>query len=206
MRRIANWTNLSETTFFQSPSPESGADYLPAHLHAGERAAVCGPPDGRLRARLPRTGRRAPGPGRPADGVRRGGPRAAHRDGGRRVADLRRDALGGASSTSSAPPSKRFGRARSAIVSADPPPASIDNGPVWLFTLLGSSAELARAQPDMAAVAGSAATSGSPGSPLSLLTGLLTEGRRCTSAASARPRRLRGPGHRERERRSAYVP
>ena len=28
MLKIANWTNLSETTFFQPPSPNSGADYL----------------------------------------------------------------------------------------------------------------------------------------------------------------------------------
>ncbi len=51
MRRFANWTNLSETTFLLAPADER-ADYLVQDLHPGAGAAVRRPPHARLRARL----------------------------------------------------------------------------------------------------------------------------------------------------------
>ena len=44
MCRIANWTNLSETTFFQSPTPGSGADYRLRIFHPQGELPFAGHP------------------------------------------------------------------------------------------------------------------------------------------------------------------
>ena len=70
MRRFANWTNLSETTFLLAPGRR--ARRLPgADLHPGTGAAVRRPSHPRLRARLARGGRPAGQAGRGRPGVRR---------------------------------------------------------------------------------------------------------------------------------------
>jgi PhzF family phenazine biosynthesis protein len=152
MRRIANWTNLSETTFFQSPSPNSGADYrLRIFTPSGELAFAGHPTIGSAHAYIERGGARLD-------------PNVMHMECGEGVLALRTLGEGSETLIFSETPEARFvhefGTSVEAIeevlgtrVSRETPPASIYNGPTWLFTRLESSAAVAALKPDMSAVA-----------------------------------------------------
>lgn len=151
MLKIANWTNLSETTFFQSPSPGSGADYRLRIFH----------PQGEL-----------PFAGHPTIGsahafIERGGAKldanVLRMECGAGVLAIRTAGEGSESLIFAETPEARFvhefGTSVEAISAAlgapivtDPPPASVHNGPTWLFVQMDDTA-VTSLKPDLAAVA-----------------------------------------------------
>lgn len=149
MRRIANWTNLSETTFFQSPSAGSGADYRLRIFHPqGELPFAGHPTVGSAHAYLERFGARP-------DGLRM--------ECGAGVLAIRAVGEGSGTLIFAETPEAQFvhefgtsveaiSAALGAPVVADPPPASVHNGPTWLFTQV-NDADLSALKPDLAAVA-----------------------------------------------------
>jgi len=152
MLKIANWTNLSETTFFQSPSPNSGADYHLRIFHPqGELGFAGHPTIGSAHAYIERGGARLD-------------PSIMRMECGEGVLALRTAGEGGDALIFSETPEARFvhefttsveaiEEALGTRVSRDTPPASIYNGPTWLFTQLESSTDVAALKPDMGAVA-----------------------------------------------------
>jgi PhzF family phenazine biosynthesis protein len=151
MRTIARWTNLSETTFFQQPSPNSGADYrLRIFAPGGELPFAGHPTIGSAHAYIERGGAR-----RDPDFMRQ--------ECGAGVLALHTVGEGSESLVFAETPEARFvhdfntsveaiSAALSASVATETPPASFDNGPVWLFTPMQSSEAVAALKPDMGAV------------------------------------------------------
>jgi PhzF family phenazine biosynthesis protein len=151
MRRIANWTNLSETTFFQSPTPGSGADY---------RLRIFYP-----RGELPFAGHPTVGSAHAAieGGVIPAGQREFVMECGAGLLPLRVEGDGLERRIFVRAPEAQFvhefgtsveaiSEALGAPVVTDPPPASINNGPAWLFCGMASS-DIAQLRPDMTAAA-----------------------------------------------------
>jgi PhzF family phenazine biosynthesis protein len=152
MLKIANWTNLSETTFFQQPSPNSGADYrLRIWTPGGELPFAGHPTVGSAHAYIERGGARLD-------------PKVMRQECGAGVLALRSVGEGSESLVFAETPEAKFVHefstsveaieaALGASISRETPPASFNNGPVWLFTPLESSEAIAALKPDMAAVA-----------------------------------------------------
>jgi PhzF family phenazine biosynthesis protein len=152
MLQIANWTNLSETTFFQQPSPNSGADYLlRIFTPAGELPFAGHPTVGSAHAYIERGGARLD-------------PEVIRQECGAGVLALRSVGEGSESMIFAETPEARFvhdfstsaeaiSAALGAPILTETPPASFSNGPAWLFTQLASSDAIAALKPDMAAVA-----------------------------------------------------
>lgn len=152
MLKIANWTNLSETTFFQSPSPGSGADYLLRIFHPqGELPFAGHPTVGSAHAYIERGGARID-------------PNVLRMECKAGVLAIRLAGEGSESLIFAETPEAQFvhefGTSVDAIsaaldspISTETPPASINNGPTWLFTRLESSAAVAALNPNMSAVA-----------------------------------------------------
>jgi PhzF family phenazine biosynthesis protein len=150
MRRIANWTNLSETTFFQSPSPGSGADYRLRIFHPQEELAFAGHPTvGSAHAYLES--------GRP-----RNNPELLRMECGAGVLSIRTVGEGSERIIfTETPPAEivhDFSTSLEAISAAlgvavrtEPPPTSIYNGPTWLFVQVDDAA-LTSLKPDMGAI------------------------------------------------------
>jgi PhzF family phenazine biosynthesis protein len=152
MGRFAAWTNLSETTFFQEPTPESGADYrLRIFTPSGELAFAGHPTVGSAHAYL-----------------EHGGARLDHdvlrMECGAGVLTLRFEGEDDSrlifTETPEAQVRHDFGTSVDAIaaalgveVVADPPPTSVYNGPTWLFVQLPDPALIASMRPDMTAIA-----------------------------------------------------
>jgi PhzF family phenazine biosynthesis protein len=151
MRKIANWTNLSETTFFQQPSANSGADYrLRIWTPGGELPFAGHPTVGSAHAYIERGGARLD-------------PEVMRQECGAGVLAIRTVGEGSESLVFAETPEAKFvhdfntsveaiSAALGAPVATETPPASFDNGPVWLFTPLESSAAIAALKPDMSAV------------------------------------------------------
>lgn len=152
MTQIANWTHLSETTFFQSPSPNSGADYkLRIFTPRGELAFAGHPTVGSAHAYIERGGARLD-------------PDVLRMECGAGIFAIRTVGEGSESLIFSETPEATFVHEFSTSVEAisdalrspiskETPPASFYNGPTWLFTRLDSSAAVAALKPDMNAVA-----------------------------------------------------
>jgi PhzF family phenazine biosynthesis protein len=152
MLKIANWTNLSETTFFQSPSAGSGADYLLRIFHPqGELPFAGHPTIGSAHAYI-------------ESGAARLDPHVLRMECKAGVLAIRTVGEGNESLIFSETPEAKFvhefstsvealSRALGAPIVTDPPPASVHNGPTWLFTQLESSDAVAALKPDMAAIA-----------------------------------------------------
>jgi PhzF family phenazine biosynthesis protein len=152
MLKIANWTHLSETTFFQQPSPNSGADYrLRIWTPGGELPFAGHPTVGSAHAYIERGGARL-------------NPDVMRQECGAGVLAIRTEGEGSESLVFAETPEAKFvhdfstsveaiSAALGAPVATETPPASFDNGPVWLFTPLESSAAVAALNPDMLAVA-----------------------------------------------------
>ena len=150
MRRIANWTNLSETTFFQSPSPGSGADYKLRIFHPqGELAFAGHPTVGSAHAYLER-------------GLARLDAEVLRMECGAGVLAVRTVGEGSEALIFAETPEAQFvhefgtsveaiSAALGAPIVSDPPPASVYNGPTWLFVQMADAALVSLA-PDMAAV------------------------------------------------------
>ena len=151
MLNIANWTNLSETTFFQQPSPNSGADYrLRIWTPGGELPFAGHPTVGSAHAYIERGGARLD-------------PEVMRQECGAGVLALRSVGEGSESLVFAETPEAKFvhdfstsvealSAALGAPVATATPPASFHNGPVWLFTPLESSQAIAALKPDMSAV------------------------------------------------------
>jgi phenazine biosynthesis protein PhzF family len=151
MLKIAKWTNLSETTFFQQPSPNSGADYrLRIWTPGGELPFAGHPTVGSAHAYIERGGARLD-------------PEVMRQECGAGVLAIRTVGEGSESLVFAETPAAKFvhdfntsveaiSAALGAPVATETPPASFDNGPVWLFTRLESSAAIAALKPDMGAV------------------------------------------------------
>lgn len=152
MLKIANWTNLSETTFFQSPSPNSGADYRLRIFHPqGELPFAGHPTIGSAHAYIERGGARLD-------------PDVLRMKCGAGVLAIRTAGEGSESLIFAQTPEARFdhefGTSVEAIsealrspISLETPPAAFTNGPTWLFTRLESSEAVGALKPDMGAVA-----------------------------------------------------
>jgi PhzF family phenazine biosynthesis protein len=150
MRKIANWTNLSETTFFQSPSAGSGADYSLRIFHPqGELAFAGHPTVGSAHAYL-------------ESGRARLDSNVLRMECGAGVLAIRTVGEGSETLIFTESPEAQFvhefgtsveaiSQALGAPIVADPPPASVYNGPTWLFTQLDDAA-VTSLKPDMAAV------------------------------------------------------
>lgn len=150
MRQIANWTNLSETTFFQSPSPGSGADYRLRIFHPQEEIAFAGHPTvGSAHAYI-------------ESGRARLEPNVLRMECGAGVLAIRTAGEGSETLIFSETPEAQFvhefGTSVEAISAAlgapiitEPPPASVYNGPTWLFVQLDDTA-VTNLAPDMAIV------------------------------------------------------
>ncbi len=151
MLKIAKWTNLSETTFFQQPSPNSGADYrLRIWTPGGELPFAGHPTVGSAHAYIERGGARLD-------------PDVMRQECGAGVLAIRTIGEGSESLVFAETPEAKFvhdfntsvgaiSAALGAPVATETPPASFDNGPVWLFTPLESSTAVAALKPDMDAV------------------------------------------------------
>ncbi|MEO8458092.1 MAG: PhzF family phenazine biosynthesis protein [Chloroflexota bacterium] len=152
MQMIARWTNLSETTFFQQPSPNSGADYrLRIFTPANELPFAGHPTIGSAHAYIERGGARLD-------------PSVMRMECGAGVLALRTMGEGSEAVIFAETPEARFDhefgtsveaieKALNSPISKKTPPAAFTNGPTWLFTPMESSAALAALKPDMTAVA-----------------------------------------------------
>lgn len=150
MLRIANWTNLSETTFLQQPSAGSGADYRLRIFHPqGELPFAGHPTVGAAHAYMERGGARLD-------------PGVLRMECGAGVLAIRTVGEGSGTLIFTESPEVQlvheFGTSVEAIsaalgapIVADPAPASVHNGPTWLFTQL-DDARLSALRPDMGAV------------------------------------------------------
>lgn len=150
MQRIANWTNLAETTFFLPPTDQS-ADYrlriftpqaeMPfaghptvGSAHAAIEAGIVSPKDGKLRQEC---GIGIVDLSIEVDGDDR---LIFFESSPRIVYDFEESA-------------EAISDALRAPVSLDPPPTSVDVGAVWILCLLENSDAVSRLKPDLAAVA-----------------------------------------------------
>jgi PhzF family phenazine biosynthesis protein len=148
MLKVANWTNLSETTFFQTPSAGSGADYKLRIFHPqGELAFAGHPTVGSAHAWLERLGQR---------------PEKLRMECGAGILTIRPEGEGSETLIFAETPEAQFvhefGTSVEAISTAlgtpivtDPPPASTYNGPTWLFVQVDDAA-LTTLKPDLPAV------------------------------------------------------
>lgn len=151
MCKIANWTNLSETTFFQSPTPGSGADYRLRIFHPQEEIAFAGHPTvGSAHAYI-------------ESGRARLDANVLRMECAAGVLSIRTEGEGSESLIFAETPEAQFvhefGTSVEAISAAlgapiftDPAPASVYNGPTWLFVQMDDAA-ITSLKPDMAAVA-----------------------------------------------------
>lgn len=151
MQRLAAWTNLSETTFVLPPEAP-GADYrLRIFTPAAELPFAGHPTIGSAHAVL-------------EAGLVPSGTRELRQECGAGVLPIRVEGdEGGRLIFAGAPEAKivrDLGASMGALsealgtrVSAEPPPTSVDNGPVHLFVHLGSADAVRRLQPDMTALA-----------------------------------------------------
>jgi PhzF family phenazine biosynthesis protein len=147
MQRVAAWTNLSETTFVLPPEAP-GADYRLRIFTPAEELPFAGHPTiGSAHAAL-------------EAGVVPAGTREWRQECGAGIVPIRVEDDGVIFARA---PEAKFLRdfsgsidtlseALGAPVSADPPPASVDNGPVHLFVRLASAAAVRELRPDMAAL------------------------------------------------------
>jgi PhzF family phenazine biosynthesis protein len=151
MLKIANWTNLSETTFFQQPSPNSGADYrLRIWTPGGELPFAGHPTVGSAYAYIERGGARLD-------------PEVMRQECGAGILALRSVGEDSEAMVFAETPAARFVHDFSTSVEAisaalgtpiatETPPASFSNGPTWLFSPLESSDAVGTLKPDMSAV------------------------------------------------------
>jgi PhzF family phenazine biosynthesis protein len=149
MQQLANWTNLSETTFMLRPTtPE--ADYrlrifTPAHELPFAGHPTVGSAHAALEAGIVR------GP----EFVQECGAgllplRVVDTEAGRQISVLAPEARFVRDLPELAP---AISACLGATIAADPPPAALSNGPVWLFVRLATEREVAALAPDMAALA-----------------------------------------------------
>ncbi len=151
MQRVANWTNLSETTFICEPTPNSGADYLLRIFTPQSELPFAGHPTvGSAHAYLEHGGARLdPGVLRQECGAGVLAIRAEGEDDSRLIfAETPEAKLVHEFATSVDVISEALG----VEVGSDPPPASVSNGPTWTFVQVPEAAMIGAMKPDMAAL------------------------------------------------------
>jgi PhzF family phenazine biosynthesis protein len=151
MQRIANWTNLSETTFICEPSPGNGADYkLRIFTPALELAFAGHPTVGSAHAYIERGGARLD-------------PDVMRMECGAGILSLHAEGEGSESVIFTETPAAEFmhehGNSHEVIsqavgvdVGVETPPAAIYNGPTWCFAYVPDGASFDRMTPDMSAI------------------------------------------------------
>jgi PhzF family phenazine biosynthesis protein len=150
MQRIAAWTNLSETTFVLPPEAPGAAYRLRIFTPAEELPFAGHPTIGSAHAAL-------------EAGIVPAGTREWRQECGAGIVPIRVEDDGGGRLIFAQAPEARFVRDLSASidtlsealgtpVSAETPPASVDNGPVHLFVRLASAAAVREVQPDFGAL------------------------------------------------------
>lgn len=151
MQQIANWTNLSETTFLCEPTPESGADYkLRIFTPQNELPFAGHPTIGSAHAYL-------------EDGRARLDPDILRMECGAGLLAIHTEVIGDETIIFTETPAAEFVHefatsvdvisASLGIEIADAsPPASIYNGPTWCFVYVPDAADFDRLRPDMSAI------------------------------------------------------
>ena len=151
MQRVANWTNLSETTFIREPTPNSGADYLLRIFTPQSELPFAGHPTvGSAHAYLEHGGARLD-------------PDVLRQECGAGVLAIRSEGEDESrlifAETPEAKLVREYASSVDAIsealgveISSDPPPACVDNGPTWTFVYLADPAMVGAMKPDMAAL------------------------------------------------------
>jgi PhzF family phenazine biosynthesis protein len=151
MQRIAAWTNLSETTFVLPPEAPDADYLLRIFTPTGELPFAGHPTIGSAHAVLEAA-------------IAPAGTRELRQECGAGVLPIRVEGDGAGRLIFARAPEAKVVRDFSASVealsealgtrvSAEPPPASVNNGPVHLFIHLTSAEAVRRLQPDMAALA-----------------------------------------------------
>ena len=170
MQRVANWTNLSETTFIREPTANSGADYLLRIFTPKQELPFAGHPTvGSAHAYLEHGGARLD-------------PDVLRQECGAGVLAIRAEGEGDSrlifTETPEAKLVHEFGTSVDVIaealgveISSDPPPASISNGPTWTFVYVPEAATIAAMKPDMAAISRLSEDFGLTGLAVFALTG-----------------------------------
>ena len=170
MQRVANWTNLSETTFIREPTPNSGADYLLRIFTPKQELPFAGHPTvGSAHAYLEHGGARLD-------------PDVLRQECGAGVLTIRSEDEGGSRLIFAETPEAKFvheyatsvdiiAEALGVEVSSDPPPASVSNGPTWTFVLVAEAATIGAMKPDMAAISRLSEEFGLTGLAVFALTG-----------------------------------
>ncbi len=151
MQRVANWTNLSETTFIREPTPNSGADYLLRIFTPQQELPFAGHPTvGSAHAYLEHGGARLD-------------PDVLRMECGAGVLTIRAEGEGESRLIFTETPEAKLVReyansagviseALGVEISSDPPPAAVSNGPTWTFVYVPETAMIAAMKPDMAAL------------------------------------------------------
>ena len=170
MQRVANWTNLSETTFICEPTPNSGADYLLRIFTPQSELPFAGHPTvGSAHAYLEHGGARLD-------------PDVLRQECGAGVLAIRAEGEDDSrlifAETPEAKLVDEFGPSVDVIsealgveVSSDPPPASVSNGPTWTFVQVPDSAMIGAMKPDMSALSRLSEDFGLTGLAVFALTG-----------------------------------
>jgi PhzF family phenazine biosynthesis protein len=170
MQQVANWTNLSETTFIREPTPNSGADYLLRIFTPMQELPFAGHPTvGSAHAYLEHGGARLD-------------PDVLRQECGAGVLTIRAEGEGDSRLIFAETPEAKFvheyatsagviAEALGVEISSDSPPASIDNGPTWTFVRLPEAAMVAAMKPDMAALSRLSEDFGLTGLAVFALTG-----------------------------------
>ncbi len=170
MQRVANWTNLSETTFICEPTPNSGADYLLRIFTPQSELPFAGHPTvGSAHAYLEHGGARLD-------------THVLRQECGAGVLTIRPEGEDDARLIFAETPAAKFvheyatsvdviSQALGVDVSSDPPPASVDNGPTWTFVHLPDPALIGAMKPDMSALSRLSEDFGLTGLAVFALTG-----------------------------------
>lgn len=170
MQQIANWLNLSETTFLCEPTPESGADYKLRIFTPRQELDFAGHPTvGTAHAYIERGGARLD-------------PNYLRMECNAGVLVLHTEEIGDETVIFTETPDSKFvhefatsvdviSDALGIPVSDSPPPASIDNGPIWCFVYVPDPADFGRIKPDMVAMSRVMDDFNTPGWAVFTLTG-----------------------------------
>jgi len=170
MQQVANWTNLSETTFIREPTPNSGADYLLRIFTPQSELPFAGHPTvGSAHAYLEHGGARLD-------------PDVLRMECGAGVLTIRAEGEGESrlifAETPEAKVVHEYASSVDAIaealgveVGSDPPPASVSNGPTWTFVQLPDPKLIGEMKPDMSALSRLSENFGLTGLAVFALTG-----------------------------------
>ncbi|MCH7484777.1 MAG: PhzF family phenazine biosynthesis protein [Chloroflexi bacterium] len=170
MQQVANWTNLSETTFIREPTPNSGADYLLRIFTPQQELPFAGHPTvGSAHAYIEHGGARLD-------------PKVLRQECGAGVLAIRAEGEDDSRLIFTETPEAKFvhefgtsvdviSEALGLEVSNDPPPASFSNGPTWTFVYVPEAAMIGAMKPDLAAISRLSEDFGLTGLAVFALTG-----------------------------------